>query len=128
MKKARMYWLESRWPLIEMKMSRADCLRWYKERKVHPMPGKSSCIGGPYHHNDQWKNMQKNYPKDFEDACEVDDKIRKGLKNTTAELFLHKKAVPLRSIDFQEKPKQASLFGETFDEEFADECEGLCGV
>ena len=72
--------------------------------------------------------MQKNYPVDFEDACEVDDKIRHGLKNTTSELFLHKSAKPLRSIDFQEKPKQQSLFGETFDEEFADECEGLCGV
>jgi len=72
--------------------------------------------------------MQKNYPEDFEDACEVDDKIRHGLKNTEAELFLHKSAKPLRSIDFQEKPKQQSLFGETFDEEFQDECEGLCGV
>ena len=28
----------------------------------------------------------------------------------------------------KELEKQASLFGETFDEEFADECEGLCGV
>ena len=92
------------------------------------MPGKSSCIGCPYHHNDQWKNMQKNYPVDFEDACEVDDKIRHGLKNTTAELFLHKSAKPLRDINFLEPKKQASLFGETFDEEFADECEGLCGV
>ena len=109
-------------------MSRADCLRWYKESGVHPMPGKSSCIGCPYHHNDQWKNMQKNYPSDFEDACEVDDKIRKGLKNTEAELFLHKSAVPLRTIDFQETKKQQDLFGETFDPEFADECEGLCGV
>ena len=54
--------------------------------------------------------------------------IRKGLKNTEAELFLHKSGVPLRTIDFQEKPKQQNLFGETFDEEFADECEGLCGV
>jgi len=34
----------------------------------------------------------------------------------------------LRTIDFQEKPKQKDLFGETFDPEFADECEGLCGV
>jgi len=72
--------------------------------------------------------MQKNYPVDFEDACEVDDKIRHGLKNTTAELFLHKSAKPLRSIDFQEPKKQRDLFGETFDEEFSDECEGLCGV
>ena len=128
MKKARLPWIESRWPLIEMKMSRADCLQWYRDMKKHPMPGKSSCIGCPYHHNDQWKNMQKNYPEDWEDACEVDDKIRHGLKNTTAELFLHKSAKPLRSIDFQEKPKQQNLFGETFDEEFADECEGLCGV
>ncbi len=128
MKKARMPWLTSRWPLIEMKMSRADCLQWYRDINKHPMPGKSSCIGCPYHHNDQWKNMQKNYPEDWEDACDLDDKIRHGLKNTETELFLHKSAKPLRSIDFQAPNPQASLFGETFDEEFADECEGLCGV
>ena len=128
MKNARLPWLTSRWPLIEMKMSRMDCLNWYRDIKKHPMPGKSSCIGCPYHHNDQWKNMQKNYPEDFADACEVDDKIRHGLKNTTTELFLHKSAKPLRDIDFLEPKKQPSLFGETFDEEFADECEGLCGV
>jgi hypothetical protein len=128
MKKARMPWLTSRWPLIEMKMSRADCLQWYRDIKKHPMPGKSSCIGCPYHHNDQWKNMQKNYPKDWEDACDLDDKIRHGLKNTETELFLHKSAKPLRDINFLEPKAQASLFGETFDEEFADECEGLCGV
>ena len=72
--------------------------------------------------------MQKNYPSDFENACEVDDKIRHGLKNTESELFLHKSAKPLRTIDFQEPKKQKDLFGETFDSEFADECEGLCGV
>ena len=128
MKNARLPWLTSRWPLIEMKMSRMDCLQWYRDIKKHPMPGKSSCIGCPYHHNDQWRNMQKNYPHDFEDACEVDDKIRHGLKNTDSELFLHKSAKPLRDINFLEPKKQQSLFGETFDEEFADECEGLCGV
>ena len=128
MKEARMPWLTSRWPLIEMKMSRADCLQWYRDINKHPMPGKSSCIGCPYHHNDQWKNMQKNYPEDWEDACDLDDKIRHGLKNTETELFLHKSAKPLRSIDFQAPKPQQNLFGETFDEEFADECEGLCGV
>ena len=44
------------------------------------------------------------------------------------ELFLHKSAKPLRDINFLEPKAQASLFGETFDEEFADECEGICGV
>jgi hypothetical protein len=92
------------------------------------MPGKSSCIGCPYHHNDQWKNMQKNYPEDFADAVEVDNLIRNGLKNSEAKLYLHKSAKPLGDINFLEPKKQASLFGETFDEEFADECEGLCGV
>ena len=128
MKKARLPWIESRWPLIEMKMSRADCLQWYRDINKHPMPGKSSCIGCPYHHNDQWKNMQKNYPEDFADAVEVDNLIRHGLKNTEAELFLHKSAKPLGDINFLEPKKQKSLFGETFDPEFSDECEGLCGV
>ena len=72
--------------------------------------------------------MQKNYPEDFADAVEVDNLIRHGLKNTETELFLHKSAKPLGDINFLEPKKQQSLFGETFDEEFADECEGLCGV
>jgi len=72
--------------------------------------------------------MQKNYPGDFADAVEVDHLIRHGLKNSEAELFLHKSAKPLGDINFLEPKKQASLFGETFDEEFSDECEGLCGV
>jgi len=128
MKNARLPWLVSRWPLIEMKMSRMDCLQWYRDIKKHPMPGKSSCIGCPYHHNDQWKNMQKNYPEDFADAVEVDNLIRDGLKNSEAKLYLHKSAKPLGEIDFLEPKAQGNLFGETFDEEFADECEGLCGV
>ena len=53
---------------------------------------------------------------------------KEAVEKRKAELFLHKSGVPLRTIDFQEKPKQKDLFGETFDEEFADECEGLCGV
>ena len=44
--------------------------------------------------------------EDFEDACEVDDKIRHGLKNTTSELFLHKSAKPLRDINFLEPKKK----------------------
>jgi len=72
--------------------------------------------------------MQKNYPEDFADAVEVDNLIRHGLKNTEAELFLHKSAKPLGDINFLEPKKQQNLFGETFDPEFSDECEGLCGV
>ena len=59
---------------------------------------------------------------------EVDNLIRNGLKNSEAKLYLHKSAKPLGEIDFLEPKKQPNLFGETFDEEFADECEGLCGV
>jgi hypothetical protein len=31
-------------------------------------------------------------------------------------------------MDFLAPKAQANLFGETFDEEFADECEGICGI
>ena len=70
----------------------------------------------------------KKLSRRFADAVEVDNLIRNGLKNSEAKLYLHKSAKPLGEIDFLEPKKQQSLFGETFDEEFADECEGLCGV
>lgn len=41
-------WNVNRWPLIERRMSRMDCLAWM-ERNGFPQPPKSSCIGCPYH-------------------------------------------------------------------------------
>lgn len=45
-------WQVNRWPLIEKAVSRRDCLRWL-ERHGYPIPPKSSCVGRPFHSDEE---------------------------------------------------------------------------
>jgi hypothetical protein len=125
-KPAPMLWVQRRWPLIEKRMSRQDCLRWM-ERKDYPTPPKSSCIGCPYHGNDFWRELRDKAPADWNDAVEVDAAIRGGIKRnaagtSTGALFLHRSLKPLDQVDLStaEDRGQLNLFN--------NECEGMCGV
>ena len=115
-------WIVRRWPLIEMRKSRSDCLLWM-ERKDYPTPPKSSCIGCPYHSNEQWREVRK-VPEEWADAIEVDRLIRKGVgsKKLRNDLFLHRSLKPLDQVDLStaEERGQLNLFN--------NECEGMCGV
>ena len=60
-KESRFWWQKNRWPLIEKKMSREDCIEWYSG-KDYKTPAKSSCIGCPYHDDSFWLDMKNNRP------------------------------------------------------------------
>ena len=119
MKPSREPWQEMRWPLIEMRMSRNDCLAWMR-RNGFPEPPKSSCVYCPFHSDFQWRNLQ---PLEREAANKVDESLRchdSKEYRTNGTLFLHRSGRPLREIDFSQEP---SLF-----DGFGNECEGMCGV
>lgn len=80
MKPARAAWQTNRWPLIERRMHRSDCLRWL-ERQGYPTPPKSACIGCPFTDNSRWRDLRNNSPTEWQDAVEVDRAIRHGFKN-----------------------------------------------
>jgi len=67
MKPATAAWQTNRWPLIEKRLSRNDCLQWLK-RHGYPIPPKSSCIGCPFHGDAHWREMRDNAPEEFADA------------------------------------------------------------
>lgn len=121
MKPAREAWQVNRWPLIEQRMNRNDCLRWM-ERRGYPLPPKSSCIGCPFHSNTMWRDMRDNQPADWADAVEVDAAIRSGVAGAKKDLYLHRSCVPLDQVDLSTAADrgQGDLFG--------NECEGMCGV
>lgn len=50
-------WQVKRFPLIEMRMSRSDCLAWLK-RHDYPLPPKSACIACPFHDDTLWRHMR----------------------------------------------------------------------
>jgi len=109
-------WIEHRWPLIERRMSRADCRAWL-DRAGWDVP-KSSCIGCPFHSNEQWALLT---PAELEDAAEVERAVQAGRQHFSLNgvPFLHSSLKPIDRTDFS-APGQGNLFNA--------ECEGMCGV
>lgn len=113
-------WRTNRWPLVEKRMSRHDCLAWLK-RHGYPTPPKSACIGCPYHSNAVWRALREDHDA-WADAIAIDRVLRSGLRGIRGDVFLHRSAVPLEDADLS----IASDFGQL--DLWPNECEGMCGV
>ncbi|ORL77817.1 hypothetical protein A5N75_08275 [Prescottella equi] len=86
-----------RYPLLELGMDRKACERWLKA-SGWGHTAKSACIGCPFHGNQQWRIMRDQHPEQWADACDFDERIRKGetsAKPLDGEAFLHRSRVPL---------------------------------
>lgn len=117
---SRASWEFSRWPLIEERMRRYDCIMWLR-RHEYPVPPKSSCIGCPFHNNAHWREMKENAPDEFEDACQVDEIIRDGERwGFKYQQYMHRSCKPLREVDFSEPDNGQG--------DWMAECEGMCGL
>ena len=122
MRPARVSWQVNRHPLIEQRITRAQCIDWLKAHD-YPVPGKSACTFCPFRDNDGWRAMKQDDPESFQQACEVDELVRRGgqMRKWRNEFFVHRSLTPLRSVDFTDPDQdQADLFN--------NECEGMCGV
>lgn len=111
-------WKTYRHPLVDLRMTRNDCLRWM-ERNNHPTPPRSSCIGCPFHSDDEWRNLQ---PEEWRDAVEFDKSIRvsNGMRGET---FLHRSCVPLEEVDLSTSEDHGQLVFS-----WSNECSGVCGI
>lgn len=121
MRDSRYPWIRNRYPLIERRMRRQDCVAWL-ERRGFPIPLKSSCVACPYHDNAAWKAMRDLRPDEWKEAVEFDEKIRRGLRGVECEAYVHRQLVPLSAARLEAKAEQQ------MDLVFGEECEGLCGV
>lgn len=130
MKPAREKWVRHFWPLIDKRMSRYDCLQWMEDRGL-PLPRKSSCTFCPYHDDAYWREMKETDPQSWQDAIEVDRKIRAGVRGTEQKLYLHRSLKPLEEVDLSfAVVSDARRTPEDYGQEnlFGEECEGMCGV
>lgn len=111
--------------LVPCGMTRVDCLEWISSRG-YPRPPRSACIICPFRRAEEWQALT---PKEFEDACFVDESIRRtesvrleslGKSDLVGQPYLHSSLVPLRVADIgRDDPSNSG---------FADECGGVCGV
>lgn len=114
-------WQIHRWPLIEKRMSRNDCLSWL-ERNSYPRPPKSACVGCPFHSDAEWRRLRNTDPEGWAAAIELDYIIRGGLRGVYGEMYLHRSGVPLDRVDLATDADRGQL------DLWPNECEGMCGL
>lgn len=121
MKPSRDKWCENRWPLVDLRMTRRDCLAWM-DAHGYPQPPRSACTFCPYHSDREWMRLREENPSAFEDAVAFEGRLQLSYDLATALRsvpFLHSSRIPLISVSF-DKEASGNLFG--------NECEGMCGV
>ena len=127
MKPSRVAYARNRWPLIELNLSRDDCVSWLSARNI-PIPHKSACTFCPYRDDTGWRTMKIGDPESFADAVQVENAIRNGMKASGKQIvsnpwFVHSSMIPLAEIDFDAKTIPSPQI-----DMFNNECEGMCGV
>lgn len=124
MKESREKRIAHRWPLVDARMKRHDCLSWM-EKHGYPKPPRSACVFCPYHSNREWRRLATDEPKEFAIAAAFEAKLQTAksrIKNNRSIPFLHSSLVPLLEIDFSTEEERGQL------NMFNNECEGHCGV
>jgi hypothetical protein len=122
MRDSAVRYVVNRYPLIDARMTRADCHAWLARRGLDAP--RSACIGCPFRTDSQWLQIKRD-PKLWAQAVEVDAALRtdqstRPSKQTTlhADAYLHSSRVPLDEVQLRHE-NQLELFG----------CDGgHCGV
>jgi len=89
-------WIEHSYPLLDMRLTRADCERIIAEAGLPPAP-KSTCTGCPFRSREQWIELRDNRPAAFAEAVALDASIRERHPGT----YLHRARLPLAEAVMQ---------------------------
>lgn len=111
-------WIENKWPLVDVKMTREDCLTWM-QKNGFPRPPRSACTFCPYHSDAEWLRMRDTDPESFASAVEWERQMHARSKRDQAMRgvpFLHASLKPLPLVAFKDAGPA-----------FGNECEGMCG-
>lgn len=117
-------WIRNVYPLVDMRITRNDCLNYHDSRGL-PRPPRSACLGCPFHSNVEWRTIRNN-PEEWADVVEFDHRLRNDPaiadRMFQGRAFLHADRVPLDEVDLttEEDRGQGTLFDM--------ECEGMCGL
>jgi len=117
-------YVENTYPLVDLGISRQDCLQWLK-RHGYPQPHKSACVWCPLASQERWRSIHAssndwNRAVTFDAALREHPKTSLGNGKINGNLFVHRSGLPLATVDLGLNENQGDLFGE--------DCTGLCGV
>lgn len=110
--------VQNRYPLIEERMNRGDCLAWI-DRHGFKRPPRSACVFCPLRDNSQWRELSES---EFKFAIQFERSLQLAHKDMPYVPFLHRSMRPLSQVDFSTEEERGQL------DMFNNECEGMCGV
>tara|TARA_R110000823_G_scaffold117707_1_gene241301 strand:- start:310 stop:1086 length:777 start_codon:yes stop_codon:yes gene_type:complete len=117
MKESQLYNIDYKYPLIEQRITRSDCVRFLEEHGFHNVK-KSSCTFCPFHNNRNWKEIKRDYPDEWEKVIKVDRAIRDSSnRGSDDKLYLHRTLVPIEEAYLQEDQEELFMCEE-----------GYCGI
>jgi hypothetical protein len=128
MKPSGVRYITNQFPLVDLRMTRQDCLNWMAKHG-YKTPPKSACVFCPYIANSRLRDMRDNAPDDWKSLVEFDHEMRRRQSATvngariTGTLYVHRDCKPIDEIDLS-TPRDHGQ-GDLFE----DGCvEGICGV
>ena len=128
MKPSREPWVEHRWPLVDLGMSRRDCVDWFSSEYPGRYLPRSACVICPYRSDEHWFELKRCEPASYQEAVKFDRWLRASAKTPVRKLlsgrpYLHSARRPLASVlESREREGTNEL------DQFNNECDGLCGV
>lgn len=126
-KPAKQRWIRTRWPLLDLRMTRAHCLDWLRAHD-YALPPKSACTFCPFHSDQEWQRLRDDDAASFADAVAIDHALRDDAQHFSLKgtLYLHRSLRPLDQVEFvgAADPAQMGLFAS----QFGNECQGVCGL
>ena len=122
-KPSRDRWIRNRYPLIEVGMSRRDCMDWWKTRYDRPLE-RSACVACPFQSRQRWVETKRRWPELFAEAVDIDARMRDGLALVKTP-YLHMMRMPLAEAVALD---EVQLGAEWQADGFGNECEGHCGL
>jgi hypothetical protein len=124
----RAKYLKVHFPLIDLFMSRANCLTYLADKVPHETP-RSACTFCPFHSDYEWDLQKRTDPEAWAESVELDRALRVPgnvvNRKLDQQLFLHRSCVSLDlvQLDTRPDPRKAQLAIN-----FSAECLGVCGV
>lgn len=105
MKDSTADYIENQFPLIDLGMSRQDCMD-YLLRHDLPVPPKSACVGCPFSGAARWLELKTMYPEEWQEAVAFDRQVRTPPERMIergydTKLYLWQKLKPLEEEDFE---------------------------
>ena len=128
MKPSRDAWVEHRWPLVDLGLTRQHCLEWFAAEFPNRRLPRSACVICPYRSDDHWLELKRHEPNSYREALRFDRWLRSSTTTPVRTIlngrpYLHVTRRPLSSAI-------AALGSDDVDSpnQFNEECEGYCGV